>query len=113
MNLDRLRRMLQIRASLDCVAFEDGEFRGPDSQDAFGRFAREREVEGEVLAAVLAREGHAAEAIEALLVEAVQDPAERARRLIARKLLEAFAAGGAGEVLTRARAFRRRIPLWR
>ena len=56
MNLDNLRKMLQIRASLDCIAFEDGEFRGPDSQDAFGRFAREREIEGALLEEVLAKD---------------------------------------------------------
>ena len=113
MNLDNLRKMLQIRASLDCVAFEDGEFRGPDSQDAFGRYAREREIEGALLDEVLAMEGEAAKVVEAALVRAVQDQAERARRLVARKLLEALEAGGVEEVFVRTRGFRRRMPLWR
>jgi hypothetical protein len=43
MNLENLGRMLEIRASLDCIAFDDGEFGGPDSQGAFARLARERE----------------------------------------------------------------------
>jgi hypothetical protein len=113
MNLDNLRRMLRMQASLDCIAFDDGEFRGPDSQNAFGRFAREREIEGALLAEVLAMDGGPSDAIETQLVQAVQDPAEKARRQVARKLLEALEAGGPEEVFTRARGFRRRIPLWR
>jgi hypothetical protein len=113
MNLDALRKMVKIQAALDCIAFDDGEFRGPDSQNAFGRFAREREMEGALVAELLAMEGEPSTAMEALLVRAVQDPDERARRPIARKMLEALEVGGPGEVLTRARGFRRRIALWR
>jgi hypothetical protein len=113
MNLDTLRKMLQIRASLDCIAFEDGEFRGPDSRDAYGRFAREREIEGALLDEVLAMDGDPASVVEAALVRAVQDPAERARRLVARRLLEALESGGLEEVFVRTRGFRRRMPLWR
>ena len=40
MNLDNLRRMLRIRASLDCIAFADGRFEGPDTQRAFSTALR-------------------------------------------------------------------------
>jgi hypothetical protein len=113
MNLENLRRMLEIRASLDCVAFEDGEFKGPDSQGAFGRFAREREIEAALIAEVIGMESEPVGAIEAVLVRAVQDPDERARRSVARKLLEALESGSRDEVFTRARGFPHRIALWR
>src|SRR5579862_3191036 len=45
MNLDNLRTILQIRPSIDCVGFEDGQFAGPDSLGAFDRFERGREAE--------------------------------------------------------------------
>src|SRR5207245_115255 len=56
MNLDNLRRMLQIRASLDCVAFEDGTFQGPDSQGGLNRFTRESAAEAALLAQILEHE---------------------------------------------------------
>ncbi len=113
MNLDNLRKMLQLRASLDCVAFDDGQFSGPDSRGAFARLAREREVEGALLAEVLAMETEPVSAIEAVLAQAVQDTNERGRRMVARKLLEALESGGRDEVFAQARTFRRRIALWR
>jgi hypothetical protein len=113
MNLDNLRRMLQICASLDCVAFADGAFHGPDSQCAFDRFAREREAEAALLAEVLAMESTPVASIEAVLFEAVQDPAERGRRTVARKLLEGLESGGRDELLFRAKSYRRRIALTR
>ncbi|MES1257361.1 MAG: hypothetical protein ABUS51_02980 [Acidobacteriota bacterium] len=113
MNLDNLRRMLQIRASLDCVAFADGTFHGPDSQGAFERIARERKAESTLLAEVLAIESAPIAAIEAVLFEAVQDPAERGRRTVARKLLEGLESGGRDELVSRAKSYRCRIPLTR
>jgi hypothetical protein len=113
MNLENLGRMLEIRASLDCIAFDDGEFGGPDSQGAFARLARERELEGALLQEVLAMEGEPPGAIEALLAHALADADERARRQLARKLLEALESGGCDQVFTRAKGFERRIALWR
>ena len=43
MNLGNLRKMLSIRASLDCIAYEDGEFDGRDRGDAYARIGEERE----------------------------------------------------------------------
>ncbi len=57
MNLDNLRRMLSMTAALDCVAFDDGQFTGPDSHGAFSRLAEERETEMAMVAEALAREG--------------------------------------------------------
>lgn len=111
MNLDNLRRMLQVKASVDCVAFADGRFVGPDSQKAFERLAAERRSE-EALIAELGSIA-SADALSGMLYKAVQHPDDRARRSAARKLLEAWEAGGRDAVLQRAESFHHRIPLWR
>jgi hypothetical protein len=113
MNLDNLRRMVETRASLDCAAFEDGSFEGPDSQKAFERLARERESELAFAAEVIRRVGDGSGGFESFLYEAVEDPEDRARRMISRKMLEALKAGGAAEVAARAGAWRCRIALRR
>jgi hypothetical protein len=113
MNLDNLRRMLSIAASLDCVAFDDGQFLGPDSQGALERFARERETEMVLNGEALAREGQPPIEIENWLSAAAQDDRERARRSVAKKLLEALDTGGPAAMAERARAHRYRIALWR
>jgi hypothetical protein len=109
-NLDNLRLMLDIRASLDCVAYEDGRFEGPDSQGAFERLARQREMEGEFASRVASLGGAQAEK---LLLEAAEDPVDRARRTLARKLLEGFQSGGYNEMVIRARNHRLKIAVWR
>jgi hypothetical protein len=109
-NLDNLRRMLNFRAALDCVAWDDGRFEGPDSFGAFGRLAEQREVEAEFTAKVLSAD--AAEA-EKLLNGAVDDSADRARRPLAMKLLESLQEGGYEEMLGRARNHRLKIAVWR
>jgi hypothetical protein len=113
MNLDNLRRMLSIASAIDCVAFEDGQFAGPDSQNAFSRFAEERETELAMVAEALAREDDPLIALENWLSAAVQDGEARSRRLVARKLLEALDHGGPAEMAARARSHRARIGLWR
>lgn len=112
MNLDNLRRMLQIKASLDCVAFDDGEFQGPDSQGALERFTNESAAEKALLAQVLELQEGSISAIERILFEAVQDPEERGRRTVARRLIEGLEAGGRDELLLRVRAWRCRIALF-
>ena len=111
-NLSNLRRMLGIRASIDCAAFEDGQFAGPDSREAFGRLAHEGEVESELMARVLSL-GEQPWELERLLCGAAEDASERARRSAARKLLEGWRQGGAMEALARARDWHYRIALWR
>jgi len=113
MNLDNLRRMIETRASLDCVAFEDGYFEGPDSQQAFARLARERESELAFAAEVIRLIGAGSDGFESFLYRAVEDPDDRARRMISRRMLEALKAGGPAEVAARARAWRCRIALRR
>lgn len=113
MNLDNLRRMLQVAACIDCIAFDDGRFAGGDSQQAFARFARDRETEAALVAEAQARAGEPLLTLENWLSAAVQDETNRARRSLARKLLEALDAGGPAEVANRARAHRLRIELWR
>jgi hypothetical protein len=75
--------------------------------------AREREVELEFLARVLALERGPRAALEKILYAAVEDPAERALRNVARKLLESLMAGGPAEAIASAHAHRCRIPLFR
>ncbi len=109
-NLDSLRKMLDIRASLDCVAFDDGRFDGPDTLNAFVRLAEQRELEA-AFAQMIVTVG-TSEA-EKLLQNAAEDPEERARRTLARKLLQGLQTGGHEEMLTRARNHRLKMPVWR
>jgi hypothetical protein len=113
MNLDNLKRMLHIKASLDCAAFDDGRFLGPESQDAFSRFARERESELALLEQVRQMAGEPIASIEAVLFEAVQDSADRGRRTASRKLIEGLEAGGRDELMARTNSYRCRIALTR
>jgi hypothetical protein len=98
MNLDNLRTVLHIEASLDCVAFDDGQFAGPDSLGAFERFERERGIEIRFLAEISKPDC----AIGELLVEAANSPA-----------LRMLARGGSDELAERARNHRLRVKLWR
>jgi hypothetical protein len=116
MNLNNLRKALQIRASLDCAAFDDGRFAGPDSLCAFDRLEREREAE----IALLDEISKPGCAIDRLLRQAMEVPAEQARdrallarRVLAKRLHEGLPAGDFVEVVARARNHRLRIGLWR
>jgi len=116
MNLNNLRKALQVRASLDCAAFDDGQFAGPDSLGAFDRLESEREAE----IALLDEIRKPGCDIELLLRQALEIPAEKARdrallarRVLAKRLYEGFAAGGFGEVLSLVRNCRLKVRLWR
>lgn len=109
-NLDNLRRTLDIGASLDCVAWDNGRFEGPDTLGAFDRLERQREMEKAFIDQVANLSGTEAEK---LLLRVLEDPDDRARRTPARKLLEGLQAGGRDEMLTRARQHRVKITLWR
>lgn len=109
-NLDNLRRMIDIGASLDCVAYDDGRFEGPDSLGAFESLARQREMEAGFVDRMAKLNPSAAEK---LLLEAAEDPADRARRTLARKLLEGLQTGGPSEMLNRARNHHLKIAVWR
>jgi hypothetical protein len=116
MNLENLRRVLRISASIDCVAFDDGQFAGPDTLGAFDRFETEREAEVAFIEEVL-RPGCD---IETLLKQAMELPAAQtrdrgllARRMLAKRLHEGLAVGGVEAVAALARNHRLRIPLRR
>lgn len=109
-NLDSLRQMLEMRASLDCVAYDDGRFEGPDSLGAFARLTRQRESEAEFVRAVTEA---AAKDAEKLLRKASEATDDRPRRALAMKLMEALRAGGREEMLERARRQRLKIAVWR
>ncbi len=107
MNLDNLRRMLGVRASLDCVAFSDGRFEGPDTLGAFARLERQRAREAELLDQVSDARA------EELLTTAASEAGDRARLVLARSLLEVLRSGGREGMLARAREHRLKIPVWR
>jgi hypothetical protein len=114
MNLETLRTVREIRATLDCAAFADGEFGGPDSLGAFERFKQERAAEIALLDEVL----QAGCAVETLLEQAMEisaagarDRGLIARRVLARRLSEALAEGGPEGMATSARSHRLRIAL--
>jgi hypothetical protein len=116
MNLANLRTLLRISASIDCVAFEDGQFAGPDSLGAFDRLECERDAEIGLLAE-LNQEGCATER---LLGRAMEIPADKmhdrallARRVLARRLHQRLTSGGPDELAAAAATHRLRIPLWR
>jgi hypothetical protein len=105
MNLDNLAKAREIRASLDCAAFDNGHFAGPDSLGAFDRLRAEREVEIAFL-----EEVSSAPDLAALLQSAMEVPA---RRALAKRLLEGLQTGGRAETIARARSHRPRIALSR
>jgi len=109
-NLDNLRRMLDIGAAVDCVAWDDGRFEGPDTLGAFERLARQREMEAAFTRMIVAAGSSEAEK---LLTQAAEDPDDRARKRLARTLLEGLQAGGREEMLSRAGQHRLKIAVWR
>jgi hypothetical protein len=109
-NLDNLRKMLDLSASIDCVAFDDGRFEGPDTQNAFGRLAKQREMEASFLIEAVSMS--AADAGRYLRA-AVEDAGDRTRRMLARKLLEGLESEGSEGMMRQARQHRLRIAVWR
>ena len=109
-NLDNLRRMLNISASIDCVAFDDGRFEGPDTQGAFDRLAKQRQMEAAMLIEAVSMSGIEADQY---LRAASEDQKDRARRTLARKLLEGLETGGPGEMMRRAGQHKLKIAVWR
>jgi hypothetical protein len=107
MNLQNLRTMLRVRASVDCIAYSDGRFDGPDTGGAFERFTRQRVAEQSLVSAVIdgqiRRDG--------LLKELSES--DSARRALAGKLLDALSADGADGMLECARLHRLRVALAR
>jgi hypothetical protein len=114
MNLENLRAMLRIRASIDCAAFADGQFAGPDSLRAFDRLACEREAERALIDELLRSEHRVEDVLrEAMEAGASRDHAVLARRTLARRLYAGFEAGGKDEAMERTRNHRLRLRLWR
>jgi hypothetical protein len=116
MNLENLAAADRVRVSLDCAAFDDGAFEGPDALDAFDRLALETIAEARFLAELL-RPGCS---LHALLDAALEIPVERtrdrallARRAVARRVAEGLYLGGIEEALHRARNYKVRITLHR
>jgi hypothetical protein len=120
MNLKNLRTVRRIRASLDCAAFDDGQFAGPDSLGAFERIRNEREAETAFLEEVLEELVKPDCAIAVLLERVLEMPADMsgdralpARRALARQLYRGLAEGGLEELAARVRNHRLKIGLWR
>jgi hypothetical protein len=109
-NLDNLRKTADVSASIDCVAFDDGRFEGPDTQNAFERLAKQRRMEASFPIEVVSM--NAADAKRHLRA-AVEDTGNRACRLLARKLLEALESGGPEAMKRQADQHRLKMPVWR
>ncbi|HVW09295.1 MAG TPA: hypothetical protein VHC90_11975 [Bryobacteraceae bacterium] len=109
-NLDNLKKTLDISASIDCVAFEDGRFEGPDTQGAIERLAQQRQMEASFLIEVVSMSAVDADRC---LRAAVEDAGDRARRVLARKLLEGLESGGPEGMLRLASQHRLKIAVWR
>jgi len=116
MNLENLRVASEIRASVDCAAFDDGAFSGPDALGAFDRLALETIAEARFIQELL-RPGCA---LHALLDSALEIPIEKtrdralvARRSLAKRIAEGLYLGGIEEALARARSHKLRIELRR
>jgi len=108
MNLENLRKARRMSASIDCVAFTNGQFAGPDTLGAFDRLERERVAGESLVAAVLASDSEAR--IGTLLEAAMAQPDERT---IARQIYTELVAGGAAAAQSVAKLQKRRIRLWR
>jgi hypothetical protein len=109
MNIDNIRLGRNHRARLDCIAFADGEFLGPDTRGAFERIAAERAEELELMNAIMG----GAE-IAALLDDELKNPdTPRTRRALAQRLKGLFDSEGAAAAIDFARNHRPRSPLWR
>jgi hypothetical protein len=116
MNLRNLRTILRINAAIDCAAFEDGEFHGPDTLGVFERFEAERDAELAFLDEVLQPDCNIETLLKLILENTASqsdDPALTARRSLAKKLQEGLTRGGIPEVAARVSAWRPRISLWR
>ena len=109
-NLDNLQKMLDISASIDCVAFDDGRFEGPDTQGAFERLAKQRQMEASFLIEVVSMSAIDADRY---LRAAMEDTGDRARRMLARKLLEGLESGGPEGMMREASQHRLKMAVWR
>jgi hypothetical protein len=116
MNLDSLRMVLRIRASIDCVAFADGQFAGPDSLGAFDRFAEERNAETALLDEIRL----AGAAPELVLKKALEIPSSQARdraliarKVLARRLQEILENDGSDKMCSTAQNHSLKLALWR
>ena len=110
MNLGNLAHAVRVVASLDCVAFDDGEFAGPDSHGAFERLQRERDAESALVEEVRHAGADAGSDVGALLAKEIENSAEPVRRALAKQFHAALAAGQLDACVANHRL---RIPLWR
>jgi hypothetical protein len=113
MNLENLRRASRHRASIDCIAFSDGEFHGPDSNRALARYMNERSAEEELVR--IAGAGVLSDAHLELLLERerTDEKAPRTRRNLAGRMKAVLESDGASQAVEFARNHRTRIALWR
>ena len=125
MNIENLRMATEVHASVDCVAWDDGAFAGPDALCAFERFTAETAAELALVEELLLYEGatqelHNTDAIHRVLASAIDIPLGRdrdrtliARRALARRIADGLDSGGPEEALLRARSHRARMRLHR
>jgi hypothetical protein len=107
MNLQNLRGMLRVKASVDCFAFDDGQFDGPDRGGAFERFSKQRAAEQALISGLLSGE------VQAENLTSELNSTDSARRALAAKLADALTSAGREAMLDCARRHRCRVPLIR
>jgi hypothetical protein len=107
LNLQNLRAMLRVKAMVDCFAFDDGRFDGPDTGGAFERFSKQRAAEQALISGLLSSEVQAED-----LASELNSP-DAARRALAVKLANALSNAGTDAMLDCARRHRCRVPLIR
>jgi hypothetical protein len=107
LNLQNLRGMLRVKASIDCFAFDDGRFDGPDTGGAFERFSKQRAAEQALISGLLTGE------IQTKDLASELNSADPARRALAAKLTNALSKAGEEAMLDCARQHRFRVPLVR
>jgi hypothetical protein len=107
MNLQNLRGMLRVKASVDCFAFDDGRFDGRDTGGAFERFSKQRVAEQALISGLLSGEIQAEDLANEL------NSRDGARRALAAKLASALSGADKDAMLDCARRHRCRVPLAR
>jgi len=109
MNIENLSQARNPRASIDCIAFDDGEFLGPDSRGAWDRLATEREAEATLIESVTST-AHPGKWLEQ---ELKKSTSVRPRRILAARLKVLFDTESEAAAVECARGHRLRIALWR
>ena len=115
LNLATLSKAARMVASVDCLAFDDGQFLGPDSRETFDRLRSQRKAEIAFLKEILKPGCPIAKSLrKALEAPSISpDRAAMARRALAKKLFDRYGLEGRDAAVELARNYPLKIRLWR